>query len=47
MTKILIADDDLEILELLKFTFENENYEVITTTEDFEMLVIADFTSEI
>ena len=33
MVKIFIADDDLEILELLKFTFENENYEVITATD--------------
>ncbi|MFH2070936.1 MAG: response regulator [Elusimicrobiota bacterium] len=28
MTNILIADDDLEIQELLKFTLENEGYQV-------------------
>ncbi|MEW6042468.1 MAG: response regulator, partial [Elusimicrobiota bacterium] len=29
MAKILIADDDIEIQELLKFTFENEGYQTI------------------
>ncbi|MCB4791815.1 MAG: response regulator [Elusimicrobia bacterium] len=36
MAKVLIADDDLEILELLKFTFENENYEVLTACDGEE-----------
>jgi diguanylate cyclase (GGDEF)-like protein len=38
MPKILIADDDLEILELLKFTFENENYQVLTAVDGEEAL---------
>lgn len=36
MPKILIADDDLEILELLKFTFENEHYSVVTAVDGLE-----------
>jgi diguanylate cyclase (GGDEF)-like protein len=39
MPKILIADDDLEIQELLKFTFENENYDVIVTSDGEEALL--------
>lgn len=35
-TRILIADDDLEIIELLKFTFETENYEVVTAIDGEE-----------
>ncbi|MBN1822772.1 MAG: response regulator [Endomicrobiales bacterium] len=37
-TKILIADDDPEILELLKFTFESEGYEVLTAADGEETL---------
>ncbi|MBN1622499.1 MAG: response regulator [Endomicrobiales bacterium] len=38
MAKVLIADDDLEILELLKFTFENEKHQVITAVDGEEAL---------
>ena len=41
MARILIADDDLEILELLKFTFENEQYEVITASDGAEAMTKA------
>lgn len=34
--KVLIVDDDLEIVELLKFTFESENYLVITAHDGEE-----------
>jgi diguanylate cyclase (GGDEF)-like protein len=33
MSTLLIADDDLEILELLKFTFEAERYQVVTAID--------------
>jgi two-component system alkaline phosphatase synthesis response regulator PhoP len=38
MTTILIADDDLEIQELLKFTLENEGYQVISTSDGEEAI---------
>jgi diguanylate cyclase (GGDEF)-like protein len=38
MTKILSADDDLEIQELLRFTLENEGYTVITVNDGDEAL---------
>lgn len=33
LTKILIADDDLEIQELLRFTFEQESYQVVAASD--------------
>ena len=39
MAKILIADDDLEIQELLKFTLENNGYEVFPTSNGEEALI--------
>ena len=36
MTKILIADDDTEIQELLHFTLENEGYEVVVASNGEE-----------
>ncbi|MHB9154450.1 MAG: response regulator transcription factor, partial [Endomicrobiales bacterium] len=36
--KILIADDDLEIIDLLKFTFEQENYLVVAVNDGEEAL---------
>jgi diguanylate cyclase (GGDEF)-like protein len=41
MTKILIADDDLEILELLRFTFEQESYNVVAATDGAAALKMA------
>jgi diguanylate cyclase (GGDEF)-like protein len=38
--KILIADDDSEVLEFLKFTFEAEDYNVITASEGEEALAL-------
>jgi DNA-binding response OmpR family regulator len=36
VAKILLADDDLEILELLKFTFEQEHYTVISAQDGLD-----------
>jgi diguanylate cyclase (GGDEF)-like protein len=36
LAKLLIADDDAEVLELLKFTFESEDYTVITASDGEE-----------
>src|SRR3989339_505688 len=36
MTKILIADDDTEIQELLNFTLENEGYNVVICSDGEE-----------
>jgi len=36
--KILVADDDTEIVELLKYTFESEGYSVITASDGEEAL---------
>ena len=41
ISKILIADDDLEIQELLKFTFEAEHYNVIIASDGAEAVVKA------
>jgi diguanylate cyclase (GGDEF)-like protein len=38
MAKILVADDDLEIQELIKFTLENEGYEVKIASDGEEAL---------
>ena len=38
--KILVADDDLEIIELLKFTLESEDYTVITACDGEEALTL-------
>lgn len=38
MVKVLIADDDLEIQELLKFTFENENFDVVLAGDGEEAI---------
>lgn len=39
--RILIADDDQEILELLKFTFEEDRYTVITASDGEEAVKLA------
>jgi len=39
-TKILLADDDPEIMELLKFTFESEDYTVLTANDGEEALAL-------
>ena len=36
--KILIADDEPDILEILKFNLDNEGYEVITAKDGDEAL---------
>ncbi len=38
--KILVADDDLEIMELLKFTLEQEDFSVITASDGEEALTL-------
>jgi len=38
MTKILVADDDLEIQELLSFTLQNEGYQVSIASDGEEAL---------
>lgn len=39
--KVLITDDDLEIVELLKFTFESEGYQVVTAHDGEEGFRVA------
>lgn len=39
--KILIVDDELDILEFLKYNFENEGYEVITGNNGQEAIELA------
>lgn len=38
MVKILVADDDSEIQELVKFTLKKEGYEVVTASDGKETL---------
>jgi len=38
--KILVADDDQEVMELLKFTLESEDYTVITASDGEEALAL-------
>lgn len=38
--KILIADDDTEVMELLKFTFESEGYTIVSASDGEEALAL-------
>ncbi len=40
-SKILIVDDEADILEFLRYNFENENYDVITASNGLDAIAIA------
>lgn len=44
MARILVVDDELNILELIKFTLEKEDHQVITATDGEECLRLAEKT---
>lgn len=42
--KILIVDDEPDVIEALRFQLEHEGYEVVTATDGFEALAVAKAT---
>jgi two-component system OmpR family response regulator len=41
MSKILVVEDDLTLLELLKYNLSNQSYEVLTATDGIQALELA------